>query len=176
MSTMCRLIAVIILVIPLVWGTSCAVGIPTKATATDTLLQKIYKENGKLKRVLKGNRRTGTVYYYLNSNGKIYSIQSRRQYGAGKVKDSSGAYFYYFINDSLVMATFVRNIYSAGKHITGFTKLYFEGNRVTDSFQHGDAPTPNISLILREAYAHRDHSYTMDIKHRYRKSTHLNFD
>jgi hypothetical protein len=164
-----------ILIIPFMWFASCSVAKQNRSTATDTLLESTFKENGKCKRVIKGTRRTGSAYYYFKKNGKLLSIQSRRQYKTGKKVDSSAVYYYYFINDSLVKTVYYRHIYLPGKTIQGFTELYYKMDSVTESFQEGDAPIPDLNLILREAYAHLIHFYKMDKRHRFRKSTQLNF-
>ncbi|MEO7522814.1 MAG: hypothetical protein ABIT58_01895 [Ferruginibacter sp.] len=144
----------------------------TKFTAIDTLIESTFKENNKCKKIVKGTRRTGTVYFYLKKSGKLLWVESRRQFKTGKKTDSSAVYFYYYINDSLVKTVYNRYFYAFGKHNNGYVYLYFYENRVIERQRTGNSPPdPDSDLIVREAYYYLKHSYQIVKKHRYRKSS-----
>ena len=119
-------------------------------TAIDSSLNAIGKKRGRFKKIKFGNNATGTVYFYLKKNKKIFSINDRKEYRNPRPgQDSSIHFIYLFLDDKLVKVRYYRFIYPKQQdHVADF---YFSDNKLISTNTFKDVFTPDISVIISNA-------------------------
>jgi hypothetical protein len=128
-------------------------------TIVDSSILSIYKENHKCKRIKIGNRRTGTVYWFLRKNKNMFAIELRKEFKTGKKFDSSITHHYYYKEDILIKATCEKHSHLKGKPNWGIKHLYFEKDKLVNQLSYRVAPDLDIIEIVKEAYAELKKGY-----------------
>ena len=106
------------------------------------LLSKI---RGKLKKVVIGNRGTGTTIFYYKSNRSISAIVKRKQHGYDSVTSFSAN----FLNDTLLRVTVTRYLRTREN---GSAIIYLAGDQIIDQKIKGTIYLPATSNLIDSAY------------------------
>jgi hypothetical protein len=117
----------------------------------------------KTDKIIIGNRGTGTAYFYLKGTRQVFSIINRKQqFSESRKIDSAFNYAYFFINDSLVRATYDRYYFKKrkGGNERKRVDMFFRENVIVEKRQVNDTWIPHATDVLKEA-----ESYLQNAKH-----------
>ncbi|MGB4845318.1 MAG: hypothetical protein WBP16_12705 [Ferruginibacter sp.] len=108
------------------------------------------RRKSSLKKVIVGNKRTGTAYFFLKSNNTVYSIVDRTSfYSSGKKRDSTYEIKYFFLEEKLVKVIYYRS--TERPNSKGFAYYYFKDGNLIGNKNFADHPKIAIEIILKES-------------------------
>src|SRR5690242_9165127 len=125
----------------------------------DSLILATHRENHKYKRIKIGNLRTGAVYWFLRKNKKMFAIEIRKRFGTDKGYDSSFSHHYFYKNDSLIKAAFIKYNHTNGRLNRAIKQFYFDKDTIINPIEYKVAPDVDVSEIIQEAYAELKKGY-----------------
>lgn len=132
---------------------TCLGSVHSQVTAKmiDSILDSLAsKKEHSLSRIKIGNRRTGTVFFYLKSTENIYSIADRVQYfNNSRRADSTAQFKYFFVEDKLVKV--IHDRAKINPYRSGYTYLYFSNNSLIDRKNFDDSPDTDVSFVIKKA-------------------------
>lgn len=139
---------ILLIILAIALGNSCIAQGENVDKWDNALLSKM---RGKLKKVVIGNRGTGTAIFYYKSNRSISAIVKREEHGYDSVTSFSAN----FQNDTLFRVTVTRNLRSREN---GSAIIYLAGDKIIDQKTKGTVYLPATSNLIDSAYKMLDYA------------------